>query len=289
MKFTILTLVIVITIAAAIVVADDKGDYVKPAVSAADVRSMTFIIKDRLGIREQQLRPRPEVQEAVDALFAATTHDQLHRLPEQWRKDLPVSLRNELIRALVRKMDSRKDTKFKRTDDVVVLIQPYLNTEWRQKYFAAEKAGRSVGSYRHDIYIEGGRCAWALEEFMHLELFVIFGPMPNEELAASVRENTFLILEALGSPDEIDFNLMKAPQRRALAAKTRNRLLLWQMSKDGAREVQLAVARRSDVGYVDEQILLNLGKSLDAEISAAGKASWRTYFDEKTGVKPPKN
>lgn len=265
-----------------------EGGDSKPQVSPSDIRLYLSIARDDIGVRVQTIRPKGPVQNALDELFGATTHAELQGLPGKWRKDLPKRLRNELIQNLLRRMESRKAMKFQIPDDVVVLIKPYVSDDATQRHFKAQQAGKPVASYQHDIYIEGGRCAWALAELLHLELFKIYEPLSNEDLAVAVRENTFLVMGAMLTPDEIDFDSMDAPKRRELASRTGNRVLLWRMSKDLDRDVRHAIAKRSDVGYVDEQILFNLEHDRETEISNAAKASWKTYFDEKAGIKPRK-
>lgn len=280
-------LILVVSLGLSLVlIADDAAKESRPQVADRDMRVQLGIDMSRLRTRLGSINPRPPVQQAMKDLFSATTHEQLQALIPKWKTELPRGLRNELIRSLLRKMRSRDEVKFIRPQNMALLISPYFSTDEFHRVHELQKEGKPVAAYAHDIYMEGGRCAWALSRLLHLRLFAVCSPMTDEQMASAVSENTFLVIESMNVPDEMDFEHMTVEQRRLLAVRTRNHEVLSRMVVDADTAVRGILARRLDLGYVDENLLQAMWNDKDADIAATARKTYFEYINDKLSERP---
>lgn len=261
------------------VVGDEKTDDPLHGVPAAAVEKNVFVVRGRFAVRNPT--PGTAVREALEALNAATTHEELQGLMTKLRKDIRVGLRHQLIGALLRKMNSRRALKFTKPVGIPTIVGPYFTNQDIGEVIKAQEAGKPTLYYAHDIYIEGGRCAWALSEFLHLELLPVWGPMKDEEIAFAIRQNSLIVLASMPLPEEIDFELFDVAQRRALAQRSNNVVVLRRMVVDSDREVRMILARRVDLGYADENLIMDLRSDKDPEIAATAVKTFEAYLRKK--------
>jgi len=117
------------------------------------------------------------VQAAADELLATEDCRKLLRLPAQWKK-LPESSRRELVIVLLGKMES---------------LQPLKLTDYADMAVKSRVAAKKMQWHGHglfldqDVFIVGGRCAWAIEEMLGCKLPPITEELKPEALSKSVK------------------------------------------------------------------------------------------------------
>lgn len=263
--------------------ADERDPSAAPIATEDAIRYHKITAESRLQHRRMREKPPAQTLKAVKELFDAKTYAELIKIPPRWRKEFPRNEFPTLVRELLRNMGSRRALLLSKPD--FVLVSPYFGTTDMEKAFERKRLDQPVGGISQDVYIEGGRCAYALDMLFFLPntLLPIWNSMTDEDLAYAVRENTFIIVEAMGVPDEIDFADMNAEQRERLAGKTRHFEILKKLQKDTERRVRLAMARRKELGLIEDNLLQDFRFDPDPEVREVGTRSWRLHLHETTG------
>jgi len=134
-----------------------------------------------------------QVQQAVDALLTTKDWLQLYRLVnETWPKTLPEAVQKQLIVALLKRMPSDRALVLENTCDMVIMSR-----------LAAGKmsfAGHGI-ILQQDLYLEGGRCAWAIEELIgSTGLPAITEGMTPAQREEAARQAAYRVIEVMAMP-----------------------------------------------------------------------------------------
>ena len=110
------------------------------------------------------------------------------RLIRMQMAEAPAEMRKELILSLLRRLQSTKPIGLENFSDVQV--------ESRIASGKMQFLGHGV-LIKQDIFIEGGRCAWAIERILDVKLPPIREGMHVQDLARAFEEASYLIIESM--------------------------------------------------------------------------------------------
>jgi hypothetical protein len=135
-----------------------------------------------------------DAQAARDALRAASDFDVIWNLPEQWSKSLSPEARKELIILLVMSVRSDKELAVVNYADMVVTSRVH----------SGKMAGSIPGLWlRQDVFILGGRCAWAIEQLLHCELPEFSEGLKEPELSYRSELSYRAVIRAMQLPEQL--------------------------------------------------------------------------------------
>jgi hypothetical protein len=135
----------------------------------------------------------PQVREAIRELLTIKDFAKLWQFPGKWRRALPGLTRKQFPLALLQGLRSAKGLNLDNYADL------FIPSRVRSGKMAFHGHGLMV---EQDLFLEGGRCAWAIEELLGIRL-----PLFTEELfrdrralEEQFRESHRLVIEALRRP-----------------------------------------------------------------------------------------
>jgi hypothetical protein len=125
--------------------------------------------------------PQEEAQalatNALKELMACDDYKKLNDLPAAWSK-LPASAKRILLLALSDKLTSTQELKLENIEDMVVMSRLQAGKmKWHMHGVIL----------RQDVFMAGGRCAWAIEKVLGSKLPSIEADMEAKELEERVR------------------------------------------------------------------------------------------------------
>jgi hypothetical protein len=106
-------------------------------------------------------KPDPHVRQAVQALLTTADFPRLCALPEHWKATLPERSRKQLLTALLHGLHSAREL---RLDNYADLFIPSRGAAGKMAFHGH---GYLVDQ---DLFLEAGRCAWAIEQFGSVRL-----------------------------------------------------------------------------------------------------------------------
>lgn len=118
-----------------------------------------------------KLSPYESALKSVDSLLSETDYRKLRGMAKLWSMTCDAGTRKEIVLLLVKGLPSKKPLKLANYGDV----------------FVPSRVPDKMPFYGHgvqvdqDIFIEGGRCAWALEDLLGIKIETISEEMPEKE------------------------------------------------------------------------------------------------------------
>ena len=112
-------------------------------------------------------------------------------LPDAWRKEFNEREMKRLIVALLRRLSSTKAVKLDNVADLAV------KSRVKAKKMTFEGHGMLIDQ---DVFIEGGRSAWAVEQLLDCHLPAIEEGLSKEELSRRAGDACFVVIECLYLP-----------------------------------------------------------------------------------------
>lgn len=159
-----------------------------------------------MGLKDASAVPTPptSLQAEVQTLFTTTDYEKLPPVIARWKEQLPPAERKQLLPALLRHVGSTKKLSLKDPERIIVS--------------ATRKPGKVEGKdqvvVRQDVFTEGGRAAWAVEQLLDCQLPVIPANAEDKTKERLSREAYEKVVEAMMLP----LALLDAKQRAAFAA-----------------------------------------------------------------------
>lgn len=140
--------------------------------------------------KNQKAVLRQVASEEVDLLIRTSDFQQLRKKVNAWKKQDKV-MQKHLISQLASRLDSTKPLKLENYADLIV---------WSRLQGGKMKFHGHGYVLKQDVFLENGRCAWAIEELLKIELPTFTENMAAKELTRTVREAHLVIIEAMNVP-----------------------------------------------------------------------------------------
>ena len=157
------------------------GERVRPRVELGPAATETWV------------RDVAEARRAVGELLAARDYDEMCRLPKRWAEDLSESARKHILAALLERLDSTGLTPLDNPGLMFVL----------SRMLAGDEPLSSIGPMlEQDVYLENGRCAWAIEQMLGcvLPTFTEAGNKDPKKLGERVERAYATVIRTMGLP-----------------------------------------------------------------------------------------
>ena len=177
----------------------------------------------------------PKVQGAVDELLTTEDYQVLLTLPRQWTSNLSETAQKDLIIELLKRIGTRKELKLENYGDMIV----------KSRVHTGEMKSNERGVLlKQDIFIEGGRCAWALERLLNCDMPMITTRFKLEHTERAIQLCTYKVIQAMRLPGMIDLKKLDVKERRRLAALGDTAAHLFaELARDPEPEVRKALAK----------------------------------------------
>ncbi len=116
-----------------------------------------------------------QVELAMTKLLWCWDFREIGPLPLRWRRELPVSAQTRLLKALVARLRSSKDLHLKNTGLM------YVGGRELRGEMQRPSEGLREWQLRQDVFLENGRCAWAIELMLGCKLPACTEDVADEE------------------------------------------------------------------------------------------------------------
>ena len=129
------------------------------------------------------------------AKFVATVEClYLYRFTERWTRDLSAADQKQIVVELASRLRNTRELRLEHLDDTSI--------ESRVRAGRMDFPGHGT-MYKQDLFLENGRCAWALEEMLGRTLpsFTVELNQSFNELDMAIRQSLLQIIEAMAMPD----------------------------------------------------------------------------------------
>jgi Leucine rich repeat variant len=207
--------------------------------------------------------PREVAALEVGKLMKESKAEAMFKLVKDWRAQKPPAVRRRLILELIRLMPSPK--KLELTGPPQVIIG-----------YEMPKNAKDVVVECYDVYREGGRAAWAIQQLLECPIFPQITAKDSQEQQRKTLQEAYEIVigHMILPPSEADITPTTSEKERIRLAGMRRATpsLLTRLAQDKSPAVRLAVARNLSTPL---EVIDTLRKDPDARVSAAAKDNFR--------------